>query len=175
MEFFIFILIIIGFLIFVFYLFISISIKKFREKSLKSLLLGILVLLPVFTISYYIFDALYPNNSFYEYDFEEDTKLKFKPGWTIGSKYATFPDTFGDYQSAFILNVNEKDYLEIYKHFESDSSYEEQIPQKFEREFNSENSKNVIGKKIVNKEGGKFVYLLFINDKKTIIYERMSW
>ena len=73
----------------------------------------LLALIPILTISYIIYDAIYPSDSFYKEDFYEVTKIKFPENGDIIYKTATFPDQFGDYTSISISKIDKSDFRNI--------------------------------------------------------------
>ena len=65
-----------------------------------------LALIPTLLVGYFIYDFIYPSDSFYKQDFEEVTGMRFPKDAVILQKSSSLPDHFGDYSSKFYVQVD---------------------------------------------------------------------
>lgn len=136
----------------------------------------ILAFLPIFTVGYFVYGALYPSSEFYKTDFKEVTGKELPKSHRFEYKTAGFPDTHGDYTSVSIIEIGTEFYkklqLDLTKNgltengqtigcTEMDNAKQNLNGLKIEREFSKEN-------------GDKFYYVAFLSDKKTILVQRSS-
>lgn len=131
------------------------------------------------TLTFYIYTAFYPTDSFYREDFASNTNIKLPNTAKILAKDASYPDQFGDYWSSAIIQLNEDEYLKLEselsksKNFEIDTTNQKIGITKEYSKLTENISENEI--KIVyynkNKEWFK---VAFLKDKKRIIFERSS-
>ncbi|CAM4389483.1 hypothetical protein [Zobellia nedashkovskayae] len=136
----------------------------------------LLALIPVIIIGYFIYDALYPSEEFYAYDFNEITGVELTEKAEFNYKTASFPDHFGDYNSVSIINVGPNFYetlivkLSENGHSENgqrigcnemDKAKANLNGLKIEREFSKE-------------EEDKFYYVAFLSDKESVLVQRSS-
>ena len=87
------------------YIIIRIVEKKGYNRKWK-----LIALLPLLTVGYFIYTAIYPTEDFYKTDFKEVTGVNFPIEARIQYKSSTFPDPFGDYQSISVVKVSRSFY-----------------------------------------------------------------
>ena len=157
---------------------ISFLTYRFIEKRNYDKRLRLIALIPILTLAYFIYTAIYPNNDFYKDDFKEVTGIEFPASGKIIYKTASYPDQFGDYGSASLIKVD-KDFYEklktqikakgLTKTSERNDSYElDQAlgkigDKKIEEEYSSEEG------------GGVYYYVAFLSDNETLVINRQSW
>ena len=136
----------------------------------------ILAIIPVLIIGYFIYDAFYPSEEFYETDFKEVTGMDLPESADFEFKTAGYPDHFGDYTSVSIINVGTDFYKTMEKELqnnglsenskrigcaEMDAAQAELNGLEIEREFSKE-------------DGDKFLYIAMLSDEETILVQRSS-
>jgi uncharacterized protein YutD len=138
----------------------------------------LLSLIPILIVGYIIYDAFYPDESFYKSDYKEVTGIDFPNNGTIKYKTASFPDQFGDYTSSFLVKL---DYINIQK-LESNLRKngflkKENIMHSDELEFIESKLENKAysAEYCKEQEGGIYYSVGFLNDKKSAIITRASW
>ena len=76
-----------------------------RSKAAKYIIVSIL-----FVFLWSVYTAIYPNDSFFEHEFERVSGMDFPESGEIIIKNATYPDMQGDYFSCFVIKVNHQDH-----------------------------------------------------------------
>ena len=153
--------------------------KWWQKRNVRTTIFLVLagLLLPY---SYLVYDAFYPSDSFYKEEFAKLTKFPFPDKCTITKKSASYPDIHGDYAACAQIEVSQIEYDGLLEHFANNPSY-------------TFDSTNFIGceefywvTKNINKYDyarrfatgdvitGAYVFVGFLNDKKTIIMYRVS-
>ena len=69
-------------------------------------------------VSWFIFRAVYPSESFYRADFEREAGFGLPEGARLIAGNASFPDHFGDYCSAAVFEFNAEDWESLPKDLE---------------------------------------------------------
>lgn len=147
--------------------------KKGYDKRLR-----LLALIPILTVGYFIYDAVYPSAEFYKTDFKEVTNMEFPENGKIKYKIASFPDHFGDYTSSFLAEFEQTDLKRL----------ENQLKNQGFKEKENKMSSNELdyierkkGRKAYTKqyifemENGKHYSVGFLDDNKSVIITRISW
>lgn len=123
--------------------------------------------------------AFFPMNGFYSDEFENNTGLKFPDSGKIIAKDSEYPDWHGDYWAVAIFEVNELDFKTIKTDLQRNENFQVDTTNQrigITREFD-ELTKGIKEDNIeivyfnINKEWFK---VAFMNDGKTIIFERCS-
>ena len=137
----------------------------------------LLALLPVLIVSYYVYTAIYPTDSFYKDDFFEVTGTEFPETGDIIYKNASYPDIHGDYQSTSVVKVDyyffkslpdklvEKGLIKqgnTFDQFEIDDILDKYSDKTIDFEYSIEDEKATV------------YYVGFLSDKQTIIVRRAS-
>lgn len=68
-----------------------------------------------------VYQAIYPNDSFYEREFTRVSSLKFPESGKILNKYASYPDLHGDYTACALIEISPIEYEALRKTIESNS------------------------------------------------------
>ena len=129
-------------------------------------------------MGYFIYDAFFPSDDFYEQDFTEVTGLTFPRNGIIKYKTATFPDHFGDYTSTFLVNIDRSFVSELPEQLANRGFTEDSLRMN-SREFKDITSR--LGELEINREfsfeegGGVYYYVGFLNDQRSLIVQRTSW
>lgn len=76
-------------------------------------------------VSYSIYDAIYPSDSFYEKEFERVSGMSFPKVGVITQKYSTYPDIHGDYTSCALIELSAADYNLIRQRLMSEAKHKE--------------------------------------------------
>jgi hypothetical protein len=138
-----------------------------------------LFVLTLLLLGYYIYSAFYPNDSFYERDFEKNTAMAFPATAVIVKKDATYPDIHGTYTSKAIVRLSPQDFQAVYQKLQVDPVFRDDTSsyhflgetiEFFEREnITIDKIKNIrIGVREAQLKVG------FVSDGKTIVFERHS-
>jgi hypothetical protein len=147
--------------------------KKEFHKSFR-----ILALIPILIVTYFIYDAIYPDTEFYKTDFKEVTEMEFPENGEIVYKSASFPDNFGDYSSSFLAEFDKNYIKRLEKHIKTKGFI------KKENKMGSDELDYIERKKGSRKylaeyykeiESGKYYSIGFLDDNKTVIITRVSW
>jgi len=154
----------------------SIWVYRFIKRKRLNPKWRIIAFIPVIAVGYFIYIAFYPSAEFYKEDFKEVTGIEFPESSIFEFKTASYPDLHGDYTSVSIVNVDEEFYIKLplnliknglseneanIEHTEKDKAISRLNDRKIETEFSKENE-------------GKFYYVAFLSDKKTILVQRSS-
>jgi hypothetical protein len=136
----------------------------------------ILAFIPVFTVVYFIYTAFYPLDEFYEEDFTEVTTLPFPKSGKIMAKSPSYPDQFGDYSSCSLIELNEKEFENLIstlpvKGF-SESKERWGSDELFYIEKRIGDKKYL--KRVERMQNDKYLFIGFLDDRKTIICFRTS-
>jgi hypothetical protein len=138
----------------------------------------ILSILPIIIVGYLIYDAIYPNSDFYESDYKEVTEMEFPKTGKITYKTASFPDTFGDYTSSFIVELDNQNLKKLQENllkigFEKKEN--KTISDELEYIENKKGDKKYVDVYIKDDENDRQYSVGFLNDKKSVIITRISW
>ena len=138
----------------------------------------LLSLIPIIIVGYFIYDGINPDADFYKEDFKEVTEMEFPKDGKIIYKDASFPDQFGDYTSSFLvefdkdyikkleMNLKSKGFVKKENKMSADAfDYIEN--KKGDRKYTTEYCKDI--------NGGKYYFVGFLNDNKSVIVTRVSW
>jgi hypothetical protein len=85
------------------------------------------VALSILTIAvpgYYVFNAIFPDESFYTEEFKVNTDIPLPSSAVFLSKDATYPDIHGSYTSVAVIRLSETDYSKLYEHFKKDKIFQ---------------------------------------------------
>ena len=159
---------------------LSIFIYKWLKKRGFKKIASFISALIIGLFSYSIFSAIYPPDSFYIDEFEENTKLVFPKSGKIILKDADFPDHFGDYWATAVVVVSENDFnilfhdLKANKDFKLDTSkFGIGIGTDFEKLIQGSFKESDI-KIILANQTKEWFKVAFLKDGTTIIFERSS-
>jgi hypothetical protein len=134
-------------------------------------------LLPVLLCGYYIFSAIYPDDSFYEENFKEVTKLNFPKNGKIISKSASYPDQHGDYSSSFLVELNPQNINALKRQILNigfvECHDECQIKERKTVESDLENKQ--ILQKYCRQQNSTYFEVAFLSDQKSAVVTRASW
>lgn len=146
-----------------------------KSKLINRLYIILIILLAIFST----WTAFFPLNGFYRNEFEYNTELKFPDSGKIIAKDSEYPDLHGDYGAAAIFEVNELDFIKLKgdlqrnENFQVDTTNQRigitRVYDELTKGINHDNIEIVFFNK--NKEWFK---VAFMNDGKTIIFERSS-
>jgi hypothetical protein len=131
------------------------------------------------TLTFFIYTAFYPTDSFYREDFESNTNLKLPETAKILAKDASYPDQFGDYWSSAIIQLDEDEYLNLQlelsksKNFAIDTTNQKIGITKEYNNLTENISENEI-KIVYYNKNEQWFKVAFLKDKKRIIFERSS-
>lgn len=154
---------------------LSLIIYWFIKKRRWNKYLSLLSLIPIIIVGYFIYDAIFPSETFYKEEFKIATDIDFPCNGKFIFKSATYPDIHGSYSSIFC--------------FESDSIFFQELQNKLGHikdttsltpiaEF--ENGKERIKERALIKEfsyNKRNVYYSvgFFSDKRTILMHRVTY
>ena len=146
-----------------------------NSRLINSTYVSLILLIAIFST----WTAFFPMNGFYRDEFENNTGLEFPDSGKIIAKDSEYPDLHGDYWATAIFEVNELDFktiktdLQRNKNFQVDTTSQRiGITREFDeltKGIKEDNIEIVYFNK--NKE---WVKVAFMNDGKTIIFERSS-
>lgn len=98
--------------------------EKQQNKFTKRRIIYVLIFIIVSISSYEVYRAFYPNDDFYKNEFKENTGINLPDNCEILIKSASYPDIHGDYSSAAIVHVNEKDFIKILKEISNNKKFQ---------------------------------------------------
>ncbi len=132
--------------------------------------------IPVFILVYYIYTAFYPLDEFYEENFTEVTKLPFPKTGKIIDKTASYPDQFGDYASCSIIELNEQEFQNLLNTLPAKGFTEsiEMIGSSELYYIEKRIGERHYMQKVERFQNDKYLFIGFLDDKKTIICYRAS-
>lgn len=84
-----------------------------KNKTVK--ILAILSTIGLLSFTYFIYDAFFPNESFYVEEWKKNTELPFPQSADFEWKDATFPDQHNNYTSTAIIKVTKDDFDNLYR------------------------------------------------------------
>lgn len=138
----------------------------------------LIALIPVFILGCFIYISIFPPDNFYKEDFVEVTGMSFPENTTIGYKRATFPDHFGDYTSVFVVKIDSSLYFKLPNKLIT-RGFSEIFLDERSREFKKirkSHGEFEITREFNYEEGGGVDYYVgFLNNKQSIIVQRISW
>jgi hypothetical protein len=97
-----------------FWLFKYLSKKGYRYFGL------IMLTIVIGSITYFVYDAVFPADSFYYSEFKEVTLRTIPKSAVIIKKTASYPDFHGDYCSASLIKISKQDYNNLLNEIKSD-------------------------------------------------------
>lgn len=156
---------------------LSYLIYRWIAKSAVNKKYRLLALIPIITVGYFVYNAIYPGSDFYKGDFNEVTDIEFPSSGKIIEKSASYPDQFGDYTSSFLAEFDE----DFIKHLElilNSNGFvkTEDIMHTNELQYIEERKGSRKYTVKYSKVGtGKFFSVGFLDDNKSIIVTRASW
>ena len=139
----------------------------------------ILPIIILVTLTFFIYTAFYPTDSFYREDFESNTNIKLPDTAKILAKDASYPDQFGDYWSSAIIQLNEVEHLNLRlelsksENFAIDTTNQKIGITKKYNKLTENISENEI-KIVYYNKNKQWFKVAFLKDKKRIIFERYS-
>ena len=179
-----------GAVFFLFYLAIAVAVagpfvflfalyRRWQKRSRKATVFLILagLLLP---FSYLCYEAFYPSDSFYKEEFVTLTKLPFPVTGDIIKKSASYPDQHGDYAACARIEVSPTEYDRLLKHFANNPSYAYDSThfiggEEFYSVANSIGKNDYLSRFAAGDAiEGAYVFIGFLDDRKTIIVYRVS-
>ncbi len=157
---------------------LSVMIYKFIKKKKVDKRLRLISLIPILIVGYVAYGAIYPSNEFYKANYKEVTNYEFPKSGIIRYKTASYPDTFGDFTSCFLVEFNETDLKKLEKNLINNSfvkvknnSFTEELTY-IEGKISNKKYRYEYSKEI---SGGKHYSVGFLNDNKSVIITRVSW
>jgi uncharacterized membrane protein (DUF485 family) len=148
--------------------------KKGFRKTANMLLLGVILV----TIQQ-VYSAIYPTDSFYKDEFENNSKLTLPQSSKIVAKNASYPGIHGGYTSVAILELSSQDFQLLKSNFESSKRFEidttwQNIGSSSEyAELTSDIEESSI-EIVYSKLRQNYFKVAFLNDNKTIIFEQIE-
>lgn len=159
-------IIIIGTPILVFRGYNKLKIKGYKKAA--NFFALIFIFINAFT-GYEIIGAVYPYDDWYKENFQINSGMDFPKNGKIIYKDAGFPDIHGHFISACSFELGPESFKQFSKAFQGNSSYcncgSDEIYD-IMRHYN----KNDINQVYKKADGNSSIYLMFLNDNKTIIY-----
>lgn len=147
--------------------------RKEYDKRLR-----FLAFIPVVIMGYIVYDSIYPSSDFYEKDFKEVTNMKFPENGIIKYKSASFPDNFGDYSSAFLIELDNENLLNLEQQLIKEG-FEEKENKMYTNELeyivSKKGNKNYTKQFIQKEKNGRDYSVSFLDDNKSVIISRVSW
>jgi len=157
---------------------ISYLIYRWIKKKGFNKRLRFLALIPILTVRYFIYDAIYPSVEFYKTDFKEVTNMEFPENGKIKYKTASFPDHFGDYTSSFLAEFEQNDLKKLENQLKN-SRFEEKDNKMGSNELDyierKKGRKGYSKQYIRQRKNGKHYSVGFLDDNKSVIITRVSW
>lgn len=147
--------------------------RKFTNKALRCL-----AFIPLLLFGYFIWAAFYPGEDFYKIDFKEVTELDCPEKADFVYKYASFPDSFGDYTSVFLIQIDPTEYDRLLHHlpnagFVTTNNDPRHVPQ---TQIALTKASSQISMEFINEtKEDKSFYVALFNDHKTVLVRRHSW
>jgi len=127
---------------------------------------------------YQTYFALYPHDSFYVDEFEENTGLALPSSAVIVEKDSSYPDTHGDYWAAAAIELSPVEFANLNKAVQASSAFKLDtanrigVTSEYRITFSDDRFKAVsLTYGNINKEWFK---VAFLKDGKTILFERSS-
>ncbi len=132
---------------------------------------GVLVpIIAIGVITFSVYSAIYPDDDFYENDFEYYTNLSFPNSGKIINKEVSFPDTHGKYVSCALVEFSEADYGSLLSIVSTDTTFKADhrlgysgMISQVATGINRNDTVKVVRKKKLN--------IAFLNDSRTVIIE----
>ena len=147
--------------------------KKGYDKRLR-----LLAIIPILTVGYFIYDAVYPSAEFYKTDFKEVTNMEFPESGKIKYKTASFPDHFGDYTSSFLAEFEQTDLKRLENQLKN-GGFEEKENKMSSNELDyierRKGRKAYTKQYVRQRKNGKHYSVGFLDDNKSVIITRVSW
>ncbi len=157
---------------------LSLMVYKFIKKKSLDKRLRLISLIPILVVVYLVFGAIYPSNEFYKTNFKEVTNYEFPKNGIIRYKTASYPDTFGDFTSCFLVEFDETDLKKLEKNL-INNSFVKVINNSSTEELTyiegKINNKKYISEYSKEIKGDKHYSVGFLNDNKSVIITRVSW
>ncbi|CAM4389318.1 hypothetical protein [Zobellia nedashkovskayae] len=147
--------------------------KKGFDKRIR-----LLSLIPVLTVGYFIYGAVYPSAEFYKADFKEVTNLEFPESGNIKYKTASFPDHFGDYTSSFLIELDKNDLEQLETQLKTagfDQKENKMGSNQLDYIERKKGRKSYSKQYVRQRKNGKHYSVGFLDDNKSVIITRVSW
>ncbi|HEY0261386.1 MAG TPA: hypothetical protein VGB95_00035 [Chitinophagales bacterium] len=147
--------------------------RSLRKTKFKFIGIVLLVIAPIWT-AFEVYTAIYPLDSFYFDEFETITYRKLPASAIIEKKDAGYSDMQGDYCSAALIQLSEKDYLKLLSELKNDKRFKvaSEINVVSSEElrivFNDLNWEQIATGFLKDSNYGNY-YIGFLDDKKTIV------
>lgn len=148
--------------------------KWLSKKGFKKIGIFLMCCYPLF-VTYNIYTAIYPTDSFYYNDFEKVTSTEIPESSEIIRKDASYPTLTGDYCSASLIELSSSDYLKLLKDLQNDEKMEKIDDiigsEQFDFVLGNLNESQIIYKftRKIDDYPDHFYYIYFLDDKKSII------
>lgn len=133
-------------------------------------------LTPIILVGYIIYGAFFPSEEFYKNDFKEVTGIDLVASAKFKFKTADFPDHFGDYMSVSIIELGPEYYIDL-----SEQLLQNNFTESSKRIGGIEMDKAkkklkdlTIKTEYSRRDGGKFYYVAFLSDNKSVLVQRSS-
>lgn len=149
-----------------------------KRKGHKKFSFAFLILI-LGSLSYIIYSAFYPNDSFYVREFESNTNIPFPASGFIINKDATYPDQHGSFTAVAVIRLSTQDYRVVYQKIRTDTVFQVDTglyhfaggtSDFFEDKGIAISKINIV---LVGLRRAQFK-IGFVNDGKTIVFERHS-
>ena len=120
-------------------------------------------------IGYEIIGAIYPYDDWYKENFQINSGMAIPKNGKIVYKDAGYPDIHGHFISACSFELSPESFKQFLKAFPANSNYCDCGSDEIYHVMQHYNKKNInhVYKKV---DGNSSIYLMFLNDDKTIIY-----
>jgi len=139
-----------------------------------------LLSLLIIAVGYLVYDAFYPNESFYIEEWKRGTGFQFPKNAKLIWKDATYPDQHNDYTSSVVFQVSSQDFNKIHNRIESNAIGQlNSNKENWNGFFKQILSKEYQDEKLVHSwyflsKKDYLVKISFLKDYKTIIFQRHS-
>jgi hypothetical protein len=146
--------------------------KWLARKRLKLLAISIITIVFAFLI-YNIYFAIYPREEFYAMEFKKATLKDLPETAHFLKKEASYPDTHGKYNAAFLIEVEQRDFNLLNAELSRDKRFKRGAIYWSEEVSNVTDGykQNEIDSGLVSTdtEGRDYYYLKFLQDRKTVL------
>jgi len=163
----------IGFCVYIVYSIFTFLVKRFsRDRIICDILIKKIkyscIILTFLIAGYETYTSFYPTDSFYFDEFRTVTLREPPASSEIIKKESTYPDLHGDYSSSCQIVLSKSDFLKLFKSISNDKRL---VRQKI-NDYKFEN-KIIVGifRRIKIGKDDQFLYITFLDDKRTIIID----
>ena len=158
---------------------ISLLVRKWLSKRGYPKIGNAIAIAAVVGTFYLVYTAIFPPASFYEDEFEQNTGVELPKSAKFLAKDSWYPDLHGDYWSVAVVELSTEDFAQLKQQLSEESKmqidtskYGIGITTDFD-DLTSQFDMNSINLTLVSRQSEWFK-IAFLNDRKTIIFERSS-